>query len=505
MGLPAYQEPISNKIRIGGFIDTETTGFSHYQDEIIELSIVLFAYETKSGQILGILEEYSSLREPSCGINKSATKVNGITSVMVKGHNLDSNRIEKMIATADILIAHNARFDIGFIVKLFPSILNKHWYCSMSGVNWVGHGFKNKKLHDLLAANGIRIEYAHRALDDVMAGIELLSLQNPNGEFYFKELIGSSVLNIDNFKGGVSVSSYEASGNRKYTYKSEFDKAIHTLEGIIKGIALDKEINKFEIEELINWCNLHNRFIQINPFKELIPLIEKSIEDKELSIEEREDILWLCNNVTSGNKYYDVITSDIQRLQGLLHGILSDNNINEQELIGLNNWLQENEHLANTYPYDEVYSLVISVLADKKIDDNERKILRVFFTEFIDTQASYNIDEVNEFKKEIKISGICAVDPKITLPKNIFCFTGSSSRATRSELKVTVESLDGIFQDNVNRSTNYLIIGGLGNPCWAFASYGRKVEKAMNLRKEGYPVVIVHENDFWDILESLRI
>lgn len=353
-------------------------------------------------------------------------------------------------------------------------------------------------------ANGIKIENSHRALDDVIAGIELLSLQNPNREFYLKELIRSNRLNINNFKGWVHMSSHDAMGYRKYTYKSEFDKAIHTLKGIIMGIALDKEINKFEIEELINWCNLHNRFIQINPFKELIPLIEKSVEDKELSIEEREDILWLCNNVTSGNKYYDVITSDIQRLQGLLHGILSDNNINEQELIGPNNWLQENEHLANTYPYDEVYSLVISVLADKKIDDNERKILKVFFTEFIDTQTSYNIDEVNELKKEIKISGICAADPKITISKSSFCFTGSSSRAARSEIRVTIKSLEGIFHDNVNKSTNYLIIGDLGNPCWAFASYGRKVEKAMNLRKDGYPIVIVHENDFWDILEDFR-
>lgn len=297
--------------------------------------------------------------------------------------------------------------------------------------------------------------------------------------------------------------SYEAMEYRKYTFKSEFDKAIHILEGILKGIALDKTINSEEIKELTNWCILQDHYSNIYPFKEVIPLIEQAVADKYISSEEKEDILWVCNNFKSNNEYYDMITSDIQRLQGLLHGILSDNKINKKELIGLNDWLNENEHLANTYPYDEVYSLVMSVLADQKIDENEIKILKVFFTDFIDTKSSYNINQITELKKEIKVSGICSIDPKITVNNHKFCFTGTSSRANRNEIQSTIESLNGIFQENVNKTTNYLIVGDLGNPCWAFASYGRKVEKAMKLRKEGYSVIIVHENDFWDTINDL--
>lgn len=195
--------------------------------------------------------------------------------------------------------------------------------------------------------------------------------------------------------------SYEAMEYRRFTSKSEFDKAIHTLEGILKGIALDTKINSKEIEELNHWCILHRRFLHKSPFKELIPLIEQSIADNEITIEEREDILWVCNNCKAGNQYFDVITSDIQRLQGLLHGILSDNEINQEEISGLKDWLNENEHLASTFPYDEVYSLVVSVLADGKLDEQEKKLLEVFFTEFIDTQSSYNINKLDlELKKK---------------------------------------------------------------------------------------------------------
>ena len=48
------------------------------------------------------------------------------------------------------------------------------------------------------------------------------------------------------------------------------------------------------------------------------------------------------------------------------------------------------------------------------------------------------------------------------------------------------------------KKTNYLIIGSEGNTCWAFSCYGRKVEKAMEMRKNGVNIVLVNEIDFWD-------
>ncbi len=165
---------------------------------------------------------------------------------------------------------------------------------------------------------------------------------------------------------------------RIYTYKSELDKALHTLEGLLKGIGIDKELNLDEIDELFNWCTLYNKFLQNNPCNELIPLIKKSIEDHYLSQDEVDDILWVCNNFKTGNGYYDAITSDIQRLQGILHGILADNIINDTEIEDLKFWVQENGHLSGTYPFDQVYSLLLSILSDGRIDESERNCLKFF-------------------------------------------------------------------------------------------------------------------------------
>ncbi|HPN82790.1 MAG TPA: NAD-dependent DNA ligase, partial [Spirochaetota bacterium] len=58
----------------------------------------------------------------------------------------------------------------------------------------------------------------------------------------------------------------------------------------------------------------------------------------------------------------------------------------------------------------------------------------------------------------------------------------------------------GQVQDRVTEETDYLVVGSGGSPYWAFSCYGRKVERAMNLRRDGHPVSIVHESDFWDAL-----
>ncbi|ACL76176.1 BRCT domain-containing protein [Ruminiclostridium cellulolyticum] len=242
------------------------------------------------------------------------------------------------------------------------------------------------------------------------------------------------------------------------------------------------------------------------PFDELIPLIQTSLEDNILTEEEIQDILWACNSFKGSSKYYNIITADIQKLHGIMHGILADNQISLEEIEGLRNWIFENHHLKGLYPYDELLSLISSVLSDGILDYNEKSMLKVFFSDFIDFNNSVNIDiyEINKLKDIIKIEGLCSVDPDINFCNELFCFTGVSSRLRRADIQNIVESLGGKFKNTVTKDTKYLVIGDNGNPCWAFSCYGRKVEQAVTLRKSGKSILIVHENDFWNAVESVK-
>jgi NAD-dependent DNA ligase len=81
-----------------------------------------------------------------------------------------------------------------------------------------------------------------------------------------------------------------------------------------------------------------------------------------------------------------------------------------------------------------------------------------------------------------------------------FCFTGESSRYSREELAQVVEMYGRIAADSVTAKLHYLVICDVRNPAWAFEMYGRKVEKAMNLKKKGARPGVVFEEDLFAAL-----
>jgi len=149
-----------------------------------------------------------------------------------------------------------------------------------------------------------------------------------------------------------------------------------------------------------------------------------------------------------------------------------------------------------------VGSLITGVLRDKKIDDREHELLKEFFTEFVSI-----LDNRTIVSPKIHVNGnvwgLCAVCPEIIFSGSKFCFTGTSNKYTRPEFAEIVKRLNGEVTNHVSSKLDYLIIGADGNPCWAYACYGRKVEKAVGLRKKGSHLLLVHENDFHDAVADL--
>lgn len=291
---------------------------------------------------------------------------------------------------------------------------------------------------------------------------------------------------------------------RKFTKPAELHKAVNTLRGLVAGINSDTEIGSKEITELINWCELHTHLNDRHPFSELLPVVEAACADGVITEDESKDILWLCNNFADNSSYYNEVTSSIQFLSGMIHGIMADGDLGDKEISTLKSWVDANEFLSGTYPFDEINSLLHTVLADKKITNEEREELMAFFGNVIDFTSSYNLSEADfsNLREKYTVSGICAFCPDIEFEDRTFCFTGESYRAKRAEMATAVQSLGGIVKSAVTAKTNYLIVGNAGNPCWAYACYGRKIEEAVRLRKAGESVLIVNETDFWDAVDD---
>lgn len=293
--------------------------------------------------------------------------------------------------------------------------------------------------------------------------------------------------------------SYESIS--RFTGKRVFEKAVNSLIGIIEGISIDSSINDHELGFINAWMTDHRIRADKHPFNELFPVLENALEDGVLTEEERADILWLCEKLTS-TEFVDQVTADMQKLHAILAAVAADGVITVDELRGISAWLNEHDHLKNCWPYDEVEGLILSVLEDKVIDEAEHKLLLGFFSEFIaimDNRVLAN----PVMDQDSTLVGVCSVCPEITFDGAVFCLTGESERYKRKDFVELIEGVGGVFSSGMNQAVNYLVVGAKGNASWAYACYGRKVEQAVKLRKQGHSVVIVHENDFYDAVEDL--
>jgi len=172
-------------------VDVETTGLDARTDEVIELGIVLFAFDPITNTVIGVEDEYTALRDPGRPIPEGATRAHGLRWEDVRGHALDEARVKSLFERASLLIAHNAPFDRGFLERLYPETKRMKWLCSMEGVAWKSKGFRSRALQNLLAAHGMQAESAHRALDDARNTLRLLGTRQSDGRTYLADLLSA--------------------------------------------------------------------------------------------------------------------------------------------------------------------------------------------------------------------------------------------------------------------------------------------------------------------------
>lgn len=281
-----------------------------------------------------------------------------------------------------------------------------------------------------------------------------------------------------------------------FTGRQRVEKALSTLDGLLVGMESDGEIDAAENTLLMAWVEEHRDVARFHPFSEVIPVIVESLADGMLEPEEVADVRWLCARILA-DPYFDGVTREIQTLQGVLGGIAADGRVTMAELDALREWMDDRTHLKTLWPFDEVEALRMVVQRDGILDSQEHQQLLAFFAEFTRVAEHRAISPLNIDLGGGSQAGLCAVCPEIEFDGRRFAFTGASVRAKRKEMEAIVQRLGGTIA-RVGPSLDYLVVGADGNPAWAYACYGRKVEQAMYLRREGARLTLVHETDFWD-------
>ncbi|MEM1423252.1 MAG: NAD-dependent DNA ligase [Planctomycetota bacterium] len=288
----------------------------------------------------------------------------------------------------------------------------------------------------------------------------------------------------------------------KFTGPQREATAVQTLHGLVNGIVIDGVLRDRERDAMRSWLADHDDLKFRSTFAAMSIALQRDLIDAnayEQSVV--EDLLDALHRLSDLEQFYDDDTKDTQRLHGIIAGIASDGRIELAELVSFRDWLNDHDHLAGLWPFEDISSVVREVLADGNIDAAEHELLLNLFASFLRDSDRRALDiPFTELDKPL--SGICAHCPTVTFAESSFCFTGSSDRGSRSILREHVEQWGGEFHPKIRTSTDYLIVCGLGNDSWAYECYGRKVEKAMEMRRSGSKIMVVHEYDFWDALED---
>ena len=155
-------------------LDIETTGIPYRSEMITEIG----AIKIKNGEII---DEFECFVNPEKPIPYEVVQVTHITDDMVKNAKTIDKILPEFIEFCgnDVLVAHNANFDIGFLRfqanKLGLKFENTY-IDTLSLAKDLFPEYAKYKLGIIAANLGIRVDVAHRALDDVKTLVKVFNV-----------------------------------------------------------------------------------------------------------------------------------------------------------------------------------------------------------------------------------------------------------------------------------------------------------------------------------------
>lgn len=217
---------------------------------------------------------------------------------------------------------------------------------------------------------------------------------------------------------------------------------INELIGIINGISYDGIINKLEVAKLYSWLKKNRNLLYEPRQTSLISLVEQVLEDGIITDEERQMLIENCNQYTSLESDSSV---KIYELNGIIEGILCDNEINEKEIYHLREWMKSNESFIYGHKaLETIYQKINNILEDGIVTKEEQEsLLDMLRGRITYTQLEIKMRYLKNCVRERKNIGIDLID----LLDNADAIESIHNRAER-ELDRSLNSYSGTyFQD----------------------------------------------------------
>ena len=151
-------------------------------------------------------------------------------------------------------------------------------------------------------------------------------------------------------------------------------------------------------------------------------------------------------------------------------------------------WIAAHRDAVEQWPLNVLSQRLARIYADGRIDDAERTEPTEILSSIVGGTAGIILGE--------DASTDLPTDPPphtFFWPGSVVVFTGKFASGTRAECERVAGRLGAVCDSSITKRTDYLIIGTFGSRDWVHTSFGRKIQKAVDLRGNGRKPLIVAE------------
>jgi hypothetical protein len=225
---------------------------------------------------------------------------------------------------------------------------------------------------------------------------------------------------------------------------------------------------------------------------DLLDSISDALADGKFTAEELDDLNALITCIIEFRSFEDVTASDyLNEFLGLISGIVADDQINPEEFAYLHEWLNKHIDLVDDATVRSVATKMVEFSALKQATPSDEEALLSFLKQtagirFLETGAAdaHPMDHIADSIESMNHE------------RAAICFTGVFNTGTRKEVEAIAIKLGATPRKDPSKSIHYVVIGSQVSPDWKHTSFGRKIQKAIELRDGGHPLIILTEQEW---------
>lgn len=185
--------------------------------------------------------------------------------------------------------------------------------------------------------------------------------------------------------------------------------------------------------------------------------------------------------------YSRIVDRQIDEIIGMAKGVIADGIITQEEAEYLLDWLQTNRHAADKWPANVLYQRLNLALQDGVLDSDEERDLLVLISEIVGKPKHAH---AHSMTTTLPLNDPM---PNVEFSLRKFCLTGTFYGGKRKILSQMIERRGGQIKNTPSRYVDYLVVGDVGSIDWIHSTFGRKIEKAVELREQGHNIAIISE------------